>query len=278
MSSLMSETMMRAWDELRHEPTERRLRATLGDATAVDTTRGMLVWEPRRVSPAFAVPEADLDAELLPAADAAPAARPPGVLHPGIPFAVHSTDGEELDVRAGGETRARAAFRPADPDLASYVVLDFDAFDAWYEEDERLLAHARDPYHRVDARRSSRHVRIELDGAVVAESARPTLVFETSLPVRFYLPREDVRVELRPTATRTACAYKGQASYWSFELNGRRYDDLAWTYAEPLPDQPALAGLVAFYDDRFDVTLDGRSRPRPEGVLAAAILEEFGVE
>jgi len=273
----MTDTIMRAGDELRYEPTDLRLRATLGDATVLDSTRGLLVWEPRRVSPAYAVPDADVGAELLPAPAAEPPGPGPAILHPGIPFAVHSTDGEELSVRAGDVIRERAAFKPADPDLAGYVVLDFDAFDAWYEEDERLVAHPRDPYHRVDARRSSRRVRIEHEGAVVAESTRPTLVMETSLPVRFYLPREDVRVELRPTATRTACAYKGEASYWSFELDGRRFDDLAWTYAEPLPDQPGLAGLVAFYDDRFDVVLDGETRPRPDTALAAALLDEFGV-
>ena len=273
----MSETVMRGWDELRHEPTPLRLRATLGGATALDTTRALLIWEPRRVSPEYAVPEADLDAELLPVPGADPHEPPPGVLHPGIPFAAHSTEGEELAVRAGGVTRERAAFKPADPDLAGFVLLDFAAFDAWYEEDERLVAHPRDPYHRVEARRSSRHVRIEHEGVVVADSTSPTLVVETSLPVRFYLPREDVRVSLRPTATRTACAYKGEASYWSFELNGRRFDDLAWTYTHPLPDQPALAGLVAFYDDRFDVIVDGELRPRPEGAFAAAILDEFGV-
>ena len=213
----MSETMLRASDELRHEPTERRLRATLGGATALDTTRGLLVWEPRRISPAFAVPDTDLDAELLPAPDAEPAGPAPHVLHPGIPFAVHSTDGEELSVRAGGEWRERAAFRPADPDLASHVVLDFGAFDAWYEEDERLVAHPRDPYHRVDARRSSRHVRIELGGAVVAESARPTLVFETQA-ARAVLPAARGRASrAAPDGDADGCAYKGEASFWSFD-------------------------------------------------------------
>jgi uncharacterized protein (DUF427 family) len=273
----MSETIMRARDELRYEPTERRLRATLGDATVLDTTRALLVWEPRRISPAFAAPAADVDAELLPVPDAGPGEPAPDILHPGIPFSVHSTAGDVLSVRAGGVTREGAGFRPADADLAEYVLLDFDAFDAWYEEDEQLVAHPRDPYHRVDARRSSRHVRIELDGEVIAETTRPTLVFETSLPVRFYLPREDVRVDLRASAKRTVCAYKGEASYWSFEANGKRVDDLAWSYEEPLPDCAALTGLIAFFDDKFDVIVDGDLRARPATALAAAILEEVGI-
>jgi uncharacterized protein (DUF427 family) len=273
----MGETIMRAGHETRHEPTEKRLRAKLGDATVVDSTRVLLVWEPRRISPAFAVPAADVGAELLPAPAAAPGDAAPDILHPGVPFAVHSTDGEVLSVRAGGVTREGAAFRPADPDLAGYVLLDFKAFDAWYEEDEQIVAHPRDPYHRVDIRRSSRRVRIERDGVVLAESERPTLVFESRLPVRFYLPREDIRVALTPTAKRTQCAYKGEASYWSFEANGERVDDLAWTYEEPLPDCAALAGLVAFFDDLVDVTVDGERRARPSDALAASILEEVGL-
>jgi len=273
----MGDTIMRAGHELRHEPTEKRLRAKLGGGTVVDSTRALLVWEPRRISPAFAVPAADVGAELLPAPAAAAGDPAPEILHPGIPFAVHSTDGDVLSLRAGGVTLDGAAFRPADPDLAAYVLLDFDAFDAWYEEDEQVVAHPRDPFHRVDIRRSSRRVRIERDGVVLAESERPTFVFETRLPVRFYLPRDDIRVELSPTAKRTRCAYKGEASYWSFEANGERVDDLAWTYANPLPDCAALAGLVAFFDDLVDVTVDGERRARPSDALAASILEEVGL-
>jgi uncharacterized protein (DUF427 family) len=273
----MLDTILRAQDELRYEPTEKRLRASLGDDTVVDSTRALLVWEPRRISPMFAVPASDVGGELLPTQVEEPDAPAPDLLHPGIPFAVHSCPGAELTLRAGDTTREGAAFRPADPDLAAYVLLDFDAFDAWYEEDERIVAHPRDPFHRVDIRRSSRHVRIELDGEPIADSSRPTLVFETRLPMRFYLPREDVLVALHPSEKRTRCAYKGEASYWSFDAAGRRHDDLAWTYEQPLPDAAALAGLVAFFDDKVDVIVDGERRERPATVYSAAILEEAGV-
>ena len=110
-------------------------------------------------------------------------------------------------------------------------------------------------------RRSSRRVRIELDGQVLAESSAPTLVFETNLPTRFYLPRQDVRVPLRESELRTHCAYKGEARYWS--VDGA--DDLVWGYESPLPDAAGLEGLVAFYDDRVSVIVDGvpRERARP---------------
>jgi uncharacterized protein (DUF427 family) len=276
MSARMLETLERAAVELRHEPTEKWVRATLDGATVVDSRRALLVWEPRRISPMFAVPVDDVRAELVPA-DAAPEGDAPELLHPGIPFHVHSTPGTELTLRAGGQTRERAAFRPADPDLAGHVLLDFDAF-GWFEEDEPLIGHPRDPFHRVDFRRSSRHVRIELDGVPIADSRTPTLVFETRLPMRFYVPREDMLVDLRPTDKGTVCPYKGEASYWSFEAGGRRHDDLLWSYERTLPDTAPLAGLVAFFDERFDLIVDGVRRARPDGIYAAAIREEVGLE
>ena len=148
----------------------------------------MLVWEPRRVVPSYAVAVEHVHGELVPAAPgsfcAFVAADAP-LLHTAYAFAVHSTAGEELGVRIGDETREGAAFRPSDPDLAGYVVLDFHAFDAWYEEDEPIVSHARDPFHRVDILSSTRHVRIELEDELLAESSRTYMVFETGLPVRF---------------------------------------------------------------------------------------------
>jgi len=267
----MQDLLGRDRDELRHEPTERRVRAELGGETLVDSTRAMLVWEPRRIIPSFAVPAADVQAEMAPS----PAANGhvAGVLHPGIPFEVHSADGEPVSI---GE-RAGAGFRIADEDLDGYVVLDFNAFDAWYEEDERIAGHPRDPFHRVDVRRTSRPVRIEVDGDVVAESTRARLLFETSLPTRFYLPREDVRFDLRPSSRRTYCPYKGEASYWSVDAGGRHRRDLGWSYERPLPDAAVIAGLVAFWDERVDVFLDGARRERPGGVFAQVLTEEFGI-
>jgi uncharacterized protein (DUF427 family) len=271
MSTRMQDLLAEAHTRLRHEPIERRVRATVGSDTVVDSTRALLVWEPRRVVPSYAVPVEDVRAELpdAPESDAEAA----GVLHPGIPFAVHTAPGRPVSVA----DREGAGFRLEDPDLAAYVVLDFDAFDDWYEEDERIAGHPRDPFHRVDVRQSSRPVRIELDGTVLAETTRARLVFETSLMTRFYLPREDVRVALEPSARRTYCPYKGLASYWSAHVGGRLCEDLAWSYEHPLPDIAPIAGLVSFWDERVDVLLDGRVRERPAGPIADALRDEFGV-
>jgi uncharacterized protein (DUF427 family) len=255
----MRQALRQGLGELRYEPTEKRVRAVLGDRTVVDSTRAVLVWEPRRVTPSYAVPVDDVDARLVPVEGQVADERP--ILDPRVPFAAHSTSGQSFDVVVGEHTLPAAAFTPDDPALHDRVVLDFDAFDTWYEEDEPLVGHPRDPYHRVDVRRSSRQVRIELDGRVLAETSSPSLVFETNLPTRFYLPREDVTVELKPSESHTSCAYKGVASYWS--VDGE--EDLVWGYEDPLPDGAGLKGLVAFYDDRVDVIVDGVRRPRGHG-------------
>jgi uncharacterized protein (DUF427 family) len=277
----MRDARARAMQELRFEPTEKRVRATLGERTVTDTKRAVLVWEPRRVLPSYAIPVEDLRGELVPISvtpeeDEEPI-DPTAILHGGFPFGVHSTEGEPLSVRIDGETREDSAFRAADRDLAGYVVLDFHAFDRWYEEDEPIVAHPRDPFHRVDIRRSARQVRIELDGELLAESSQPHMVFETGLPVRSYIPREDLRVEWTPAEKRSRCAYKGEAFYVSLETKGGTRPDLAWSYDNPLPEGERLRNLVAFFDEKVDVILDGeRHEPSREGI-ASTIVEEAGL-
>jgi len=160
--------------------------------------------------------------------------------------------------------------RLLDGALAGTVALTWSAFDAWFEEDEEVHVHPRSPYVRVDALRSRRHVRVELDGVVLAESDAPVLLFETGLPTRAYLDPTAVdasRLEL--SATRTACPYKGVTSrYWSVRTPTGRYDDLAWSYDHPAAAVARIAGLVAFYDERVDVVVDGVTRDRPRTHLA----------
>jgi uncharacterized protein (DUF427 family) len=258
----MRDVMTGELGELRRELLTLRLRGVLDGETVVDTQRAMLVWEPRRVVPAYAVPAKDVTATIEP--DPEPAPTPPDspALFPNVPFAAHSTGGEPMLVRAGG--RAAHAFRVADASLDSYLLLDFGDFDAWYEEDEQRIGHPRDPYHRIEVLPSSRHIRIEKDGVVLAESDHPRLLLETSLPVRYYLPAEDVRVPLRDSALTTICSYKGVASYRSPELpDGTVLDDLVWYYPEPLNDAVPVRDLVAFYDEKVDVIVDGSRHGRP---------------
>jgi uncharacterized protein (DUF427 family) len=267
MGVRLRDVLMGRLDELRYEPIEKRIRAQIGDATVIDSSRAMLVWEPRRVVPTYAVPVEDIAGELVAApaterVDAAAAGVAPmgapqlagrTVLDPSVPFAVRTTPGEPLAILAGGE-REPAAFRPADPALAGYVIVDFDGFDAWFEEDERNFGHPRDPFHRIDIVHSSRHVRVERDGELLAESSAACLLFEPPLPVRYYLPPEDVRTDLlRPGAATTFCAYKGKASYWSLPDD----EDVAWSYPQPLREAAEVTGRVAFFNERVEIVVDG---------------------
>ena len=275
MSIRLRDALMGRLDAMRYEPTAKRIRATLGGATVVDSVRTVLVWEPRRVVPSYAVPEEDLSADLAPAGpvegadlDAVEGYEMPDVsqlrvLDPSIPFAAHSASGQPVDVLASGQRLAGAGFRLEEADLSGYVVLDFPAFDQWFEEDEPNVGHPRDPFHRIDVVASSRTVRLELDGELLAESSRPTLLFETMLPTRFYLPREDVRVQLAASETESWCAYKGRASYWSATIGGEVVADVAWSYQAPQHEAEHVRDLLCFFDERVDLVVDGERRERP---------------
>ncbi|RZS37090.1 uncharacterized protein (DUF427 family) [Herbihabitans rhizosphaerae] len=271
MSVHLSRELAGHLGELRHEPTRKHVRARAGSRTLVDSRRAVLVWEPKRVVPSYAVPVEDVNAVLEPAENVRAEEHPvrleaggPPVLDPRTPFAAHTCDGVSLSVCAGQVRLDGAAFRPSDPDLADHVILDFSAFDEWFEEDEVIVGHPRDPFSRIDVRHTSTPVRVELDGVVLAESTGALLLFETHILPRFYLPRADVRTELlTPTDTITTCAYKGHARYWAAHVHGQRYLDLVWSYERPLSDARDVAWRMCFLDERVDVIVDGVLRERP---------------
>jgi uncharacterized protein (DUF427 family) len=238
---------------IRLEPGAKRVRAFLGGVPVADTTRPMLVWEVPYY-PAYYFPLADVRTELL---------EPDG----GVAHSPSRGDGRTFTVKAGGLVAPRAALRYEDSpieELRELVRLDWDAMDAWFEEDEEVFTHPRDPYTRIDVLASSRHVRVEVDGTTVAESTSPRLLFETGLPVRYYLPKTHVRMDLlTPTGTVSHCPYKGQAEYWSVRTGERVHDDLAWSYRAPFPESQKIAGLITFYDEKTDVYVDGARQERP---------------
>ena len=246
-----------AFGDLRYEPTGRRVRAD----DALDSTRALLVWEPRRIVPSYAVPEEDVRAAVEPGPTTT--GRCPASCTRVSPSRCTPRPGTPVSV--GG--RLGAGFRL--DDLPGHVVLDFAAFDAWYEEDERVRGHPRDPFTRIDVRRTSRPVRIEVDGEVLAETVRARLLFETGIHTRFYLPREDVHGELVPSERRSYCPYKGEASYFSLG----RHTDIAWSYEHPLPDGPLVDGLVAFFDERVEVVAR-RGAPRAATAPMADVMRE----
>jgi uncharacterized protein (DUF427 family) len=254
--------------ELRYEPVTRRVRAFLDDVPVLDTTDAALVWEPRRVVPMYAVPPDDVAAALVPCPDPEVPAQLPPVLGP-VNFGWHHTPGRSYDVVVGGHTVAAAAFAPDDPDLGGRVVVEWSPFD-WVEEAHPVVAHPHDPFKRIDLLPSDRHVVVSLGGVVLASTDRAVALCETHIPVRWYLPHDDVVTDLlvgSPSAT--TCAYKGSAAYVSLRpdaVPGLAEDeghDIAWTYPHPLDEVSAIRGMFCFYSERTDLALDGEAVPRP---------------
>lgn len=271
MAIHLGKQLIELYGELQYEPTPKRVRAHVGEQPLIDSRRAVLVWEPKRVVPSYAVPVEDIAGDLIPASAADAEAHPvrlgedgPPVLDPRTPFAVHSTPGEALTIRSGDVVLDGAAFRFADPDLAGFVVLDFAAFDVWREEEDRIYAHPRDPFKRIDVRQGAMHLTISRDGLLLADSKRPKLLFETHIAPRYYLPREDVRLDLLTDSdSRSECAYKGEARYWSANLGDATVPDLCWSYEQPLSDASEVRDLICFYNEHVDLTIDGVAVPRP---------------
>jgi uncharacterized protein (DUF427 family) len=238
---------------VRIEPTAKRVRVYLGGVAVADSARPLLVWEVPYY-PAYYFPVADVRMDLL-EADGEVAHSP------------SRGDGGTFTVRAGGREAAGAALRYEDSPIEALrgaVRFDWASMDAWFEEDEEVFTHPRDPYTRVDILPSSRHVRVEVDGTTIAESSSPRLLFETGLPVRYYLPKTHVRMDLLvPTDTVSHCPYKGQAEWWSVRAGDAEHADFAWSYRTPLPESHKIAGLIAFYNEKVDIYVDGVLQHRP---------------
>jgi uncharacterized protein (DUF427 family) len=233
---------------VRVEPSAKRVRAYLGGEVVADTIHPLLVWEVPYY-PTYYLPEADVRAELVATGKTA-----------------HSPsrgDGDVLDVRTGTAEASGAAVRYADSpieDLRDHVRLDWNAMDAWFEEDEQVFTHARSPYTRIDVLPSSREVVVKLGDVELARTSHAHALFETGLPTRWYLPRVDVRMDLlTPSDTVTRCPYKGTTEHFNARLDpeGDVFADVAWSYPTPLPESERVAGLVSFYPDRVSVTVDG---------------------
>jgi uncharacterized protein (DUF427 family) len=235
------------------EPVPRRIRAMRGTDVVVDTTSALYVWEWANY-PQYYIPRSDVREDLL------------------IPDE-HVEDSPRGMVRlysfADGGSPAPSVARlltdAKSSELADTFRFEWAALDAWFEEDEEVFVHPRNPYSRVDALRSTRLVRVELEGVVLAESSSPVMVFETGLPTRYYVNRTQVRFEhLEFSPTVSQCPYKGTTTgYWSVVIDGTKHADLAWSYDFPTRALLPIAGLISFYNEKVDVFIDGAPEERP---------------
>jgi uncharacterized protein (DUF427 family) len=238
------------------EDSPRRVRVTFNDETLADSRRVKLMHE-KGLLPVYYFPKEDVRMDLLEESEY--------TTH--CPF---KGDASYWSVRVGNKFVENAVWSYPEPiesapTLAGYLAFYWRMMDHWYEEDEEVFVHPRDPYHRVDILQSSRHVKVRVNGEVVAETERPKLLFETGLPTRYYIPPEDVRNGVLVGSEKTTrCPYKGIASYWSVEAAGERVEDLIWYYPEPIPETAKIKDLLCFFNERVDLEVDGEEQERPK--------------
>jgi uncharacterized protein (DUF427 family) len=248
------------------EPTPKRIRAVVAGEVVVDSRRAMMLHESGH-QPVYYFPPEDVRAELLEPSDR----------HTRCP---KKGEASYYTIRVGDRVVEAGAWYYPDPiegapPIKDLIALYWNRIDHWYEEDEEVVVHPRDPYHRVDILRSDRHVRISRDGQLLAESHRATALFETNLPTRWYLPREDVVASLEPTDTVTRCPYKGQAAYYSVTLDGGEVaKDLIWVYPDPIQESAKIEGLLCFFNEQVDLELDGELQERPESPWSRGVKSE----
>ena len=234
------------------EPTPKRIRVEVGGETIADSRRAMLLHE-SGLQPVYYFPPDDVRADVLETSDK----------HTRCP---KKGEASYYTIRAGEKVvESGAWYYPeilpeAPPMLKGLLAFYFDKMDRWLEEDEEIHVHPRDPYHRIDILKTDRHVRVSLDGVVLAESDRALALFESNLPPRWYLPKEDVVAGLEPSDKVTRCPYKGTAGYYSVKGT----DALVWYYADPKPEVGRIKDLVCFFNERVDLFLDGDLQERPE--------------
>ncbi len=242
------------------EPVPRRIRGVLAGRTVLDTTDARYVWEWPGF-PQYYVPLADVDPSAL-VDEGSTEETPRGDMRL-FGLAVD-------DVRRPHAARVLSAAKVEG--LDDTVRFEWSAFDAWFEEDEQVFVHPRNPYTRVDTARSTRRLRVESNGVVLAESSSPIMLFETGLPTRYYVNRTDVDfTRLVSTDTVTSCPYKGTTSgYWSAQVDGRVHPDVAWCYDFPTREVLPIAGLIAFYNEKLDFFLDDAKLERPRSHFSSS--------
>jgi len=244
-------------NRVRIEPNHRRLRVLVDGVVIADTIESIYLFETGHL-PVYYLPKNDIRFDLLEHTDRST-------------HCPYKGDAEYWSIVVGDRRIDDAVWSypsplPDAPDLSAYAAFYWNKVDNWFEEDEEVFVHARDPYKRVDALVSSRHVEVRVNGETVADTTHPTLLFETGLPTRYYIPKIDVRMDLLQSSTlTTACPYKGTANYFSVAVpDADVLENVAWVYRIPLPQVPTIQNMLCFFNERVDIVVDGVLQERPQ--------------
>jgi uncharacterized protein (DUF427 family) len=246
------------------DPVPHRIRVVFGGETIVDTTNAKLLHETGHL-PVYYLPEEEVRSDLLERSET----------HTHCP---HKGDASYWSLRVGDRTAEDAVWYYPEPlegaeFLRGHVAFYWDRVDEWWAEDEMLFEHARDPYSRIDIYPTSRRVRVLVDGEPIADTTNARVLFESNLPPRYYIPRDDVRAELlEESGKHSRCAYKGEASYFHVRVNGTLHEDLIWFYPDPAYDGARIQDLLCFWNERVDIEIDGELQERPSrGVMSVSM-------
>jgi uncharacterized protein (DUF427 family) len=240
------------------EASPRRVRVKFGGEWIADSTDMVLMYEVNHL-PIYYFPVKDVRLDILHPTD-----------H--TSHCQYKGDASYWTIEAGGQTSENAVWAYQTPfdemtaiNLQDYCAFYWDRVDQWFEEDEEIFVHPRDPHKRIDTIPSSRSVKVMLGGEAVAETTRAHFLFETGLPTRYYIPAEDVRMDLLSRSdTQTRCPYKGVSSYWTANVGGQKFEDIVWSYPDPVPECPKLKGLLCFFNEQADaIFIDGKEIAKP---------------
>jgi len=244
-------------NRVRIEPNHRRLRVLVDGVVVADTIESVYLFETGHL-PVYYLPKSDIRFDLLEHTDRST-------------HCPYKGDAEYWTIVVGDRRIDDAVWSYPSPladapDLSAYAAFYWNKVDNWFEEDEEVFVHPRDPYKRIDALRSSRHIEVRVNGETVADTTSPTLLFETGLPTRYYIPKIDVRMDLlHPSTQTTQCPYKGIANYYSVAVPGSGVaENIAWFYRTPVPQVPTIENMVCFFNEHVDIVVDGQLQDRPQ--------------
>lgn len=249
------------------EPCPRRVRVEFNGQVIADSTHVRVLLESNHV-PVYYFPQDDVRQDLL-----VPSAR--------TTFCPFKGEASYRSISVGDDEISDAVwcyetpFDEASP-IKNYLAFYWNKIDHWYEEDEEIFVHPRDPHKRVDGIKSSRPVKVVLGGEIIAQSTAAVFLFETGMPTRYYLPIEDVHMEwLEKSETTSRCPYKGEAVYWSAQLGGKNYEDIVWSYPEPVAECPKIKNYLCFFNENVDdIFVDGVAVEKVETKWSTRFLPE----
>jgi uncharacterized protein (DUF427 family) len=237
------------------EPTPRHVRAKFGDQFIADSRQALLlIAYDKEFRTRYYFPQEDVKTEYFEESD----------------YSGKDGNYKYWHVRMGDRFEKNVAYTIVNPpedvaDVKGYIGFKWNAIDHWYEEEEEIFIHPRDPYKRIDIIDSSRHIKVVVDDQVIAETSNPRLLFETSLPVRYYIPVEDVKKEyLVDSNLHTGCPYKGTASYYSIKVGENVHKNVVWYYADPIEESAKTKDFICFYNEKIDIYENGVLLQRPE--------------